>query len=121
MLEQLGDVLGMNNIEILSVHQKMSEEAFKLQVKKVVEDSNLADIDIKQLEDLAKNLNLTKNESQKIIVEEQNKKTARALKRLKMEGNLRLETIRKVAEQGVAIAEIIDEDTRIQMFRSEVE
>ncbi|KAL4420333.1 hypothetical protein ABPG77_010238 [Micractinium sp. CCAP 211/92] len=144
-LSQLGDVLGLTQMDVYQVHTGMAEQAFKQQVQSVLGDGNLTPDRAAALEKMREQMGLPKENADKIIRGFTNQRRSRAcrwallaadrgdswrgkrpapaqssMQTLKAMGQLTLDKVLEIKDAGVDVASILGEDARQQLYRQEV-
>ena len=120
-LGQLGDVLGLTQVEVSQVHQQLSEQAFKMQVQQIAGDGVMTKDRMEAIGEAQKKLGLSEQQAQKIIKGVTNQRLIGNLQQLKAQGKLTLDRILELQEEGVEVESFMGEDMRMQLFRGEVE
>lgn len=120
-LQQLGDVLGLNQMEVSTVHQGLAEQAFRMQVQSVAGDGNMNKEREASLEEYRQKLGLSPDQAGKIIKGVTNQKLINSLQQLKSQGKLNLARILELKDQGIEVESFINEDMRMSLFRGEIE
>ncbi|PSC73353.1 chloroplastic isoform X2 [Micractinium conductrix] len=119
-LSQLGDILGLTQMDVYQVHTGMAEQAFKQNVQSVLGDGNLTPDRAAALEKMREQMGLPKENADKIIRGFSNQKAIQGMQALKAMGQLTLDKVLEIKDAGVDVAGILGEDARQQMYRQEV-
>ncbi|KAL4434488.1 hypothetical protein ABPG75_000929 [Micractinium tetrahymenae] len=119
-LSQLGDVLGLTQMDVYQVHTGMAEQAFKQNVQSVLGDGNLTPDRAAALDKMREQMGLPKENADKIIRGFTNQKAIQGLQTLKAMGQLTLDKVLEIKDAGVDVASILGEDARQQLYRQEV-
>jgi len=121
-LAQLGDILGLNQFEIGSVHQGLSEKAFRSQAEQMLADgSGVTDEKAAKLKEIQTQLQMPDEMAQKIIKGITSNKALGNMQAQISMGTLTVEEIRKMREQGVEIDHAISPEKRMNLFRKNAE
>ena len=119
-LAQLGDVLGLTQMDVYGVHQGLAEQAFKSQVQNMMGDGVLTPDRAASLEGIRNQMGLPKEAADKIIKGLQNQKLISAMQAAKAQGNLTLEKILELKDAGVEPSSLMKGDGLSQLYRAEV-
>ncbi|KAL4860244.1 hypothetical protein ACK3TF_000429 [Chlorella vulgaris] len=119
-LSQLGDILGLSQMDVGQVHQGMAEQAFKQQVQSVLGDGNLTPDRAAALEKMRAQMGLGQDAADKIIRGFTNQKAIAGMQALKAQGRLSMEKVLEIREAGVDVGSVLGEDARAQLYRTEV-
>lgn len=119
-LSQLGDVLGLTQIDVAQVHQGLAEQAYKGQVEQYMGDGLLTPEKAKALEDMREKMGLNKEAADKIVKGIQNQKLVSSMQAAKAQGSLTLDRILELKEAGVDPTSLVTPDMLRQMYRQEV-
>eukprot|EP00873_Tetraselmis_striata_P004915 jgi/Tetstr1/425179/TSEL_015640.t1 len=120
-LSQLGDVLGLNQMDVAEVHSGLAEQAFRNQVQQVLADGVLTKEKTEALTDMQKKMGLTDEKAQKVIKGVQNEKLIAGMSAAKRAGSLSLDKVMEMVDSGVEVASFVSKDMRTQLFRQKIE
>lgn len=118
-LQEVGDIVGLNQIEVMQVQKDLAEEAFKANAEQVLADGKLTDERKQQLDSLQKQLNLPDESAQKIISNITNKRIANEMQQ--RSGSMTLQDMLDMKEQGIDIEAVASKEQRLKLLRQEVE
>jgi len=119
-LSQLGDVLGLTQMDVYQVHQGLAEQAYKSQVQQYMGDGMLTPERTASLEAIREKMGLPKEAADKIIKGFQNQKLIDSMQAAKAQGNLTLDRILELKDAGVEPASLVSGDMLQQMYRQEI-
>jgi len=119
-LAQLGDVLGLSQMDIYGVHQSLAEQAFKSQVQNIMGDGMLTPDRAASLEAVRNQMGLPKENADKIIKGLQNQKLISSMQAAKAQGSLSLEKVLELKEAGVEPSSVMTGDGLAQLYRAEI-
>lgn len=119
-LAQLGDVLGLTQMDVYQVHQGLAEQAFKSQVQSMMGDGMLTPDRAAALEGIRNQMGLPKENADKIIKGLQNQKLIAAMQAAKAQGNLTLDRVLELKDAGVEASSLMTPDGLAQLYRTEV-
>mmetsp|Transcript_30974 Transcript_30974/g.68639 ORF Transcript_30974/g.68639 Transcript_30974/m.68639 type:complete len:1037 (+) Transcript_30974:146-3256(+) len=119
-LSQLGELLGMNQMEVAAAHQDLAEEAYKSQATEVMRSGPMSEEKAQYLEDMRTQLGISKEAGDKVLknVRSEIYGTSAALED---GGRWTLDKIMDVTSQGGSIEGLVEEVTRRNIFRKELE
>tara|TARA_B110000977_G_scaffold141755_1_gene179836 strand:+ start:25709 stop:28657 length:2949 start_codon:yes stop_codon:yes gene_type:complete len=121
-LTQLGDILGLNQMEVGSVHKGLADKAFRAQAEQLLADGKgLTAERAEKLKEIQTSLSLPEPDAQKIIKGITSKKMLGELQAQIAMGTLTIADVRKMKEEGVEIENMISPDKRMQLFRKNAE
>jgi len=120
-LSQLGDVLGLSQVDVMEVHQGLAEQAFRNQVQQVLADGILSKEKTEYLKDMQQKMGLTDEKAQKVIKGVQNEKMIREMNASKRAGSLSLDKMMEMVDSGVDVTNFVSEEMRTQLFRQKIE
>ena len=121
-LTQLGDILGLNQMEVGSVHKGLADKAFRAQAEQMLADGKgLTAERAEKLKEIQTSLSLPEADAQKIIKGITSKKMLSAMQAQIAMGTLSIADVRKMKEEGVEIDNVISPDKRMQLFRKNAE
>ena len=121
-LQQLGEILGLNMMEIGEVHKGLSDKAFRAQAEQMLSDNQgLTAARAEKLKEVQKQLNMPDEEAQKIIKGITANRMMSGLSTQINSGSLSAKDIRKMAEDGVELAKQIPLTRRVDLFKKNVE
>ena len=118
-LQEVGDIIGMNQIEIMQVQKDLAEEAFKANAEQVLADGNLTDERKEKLDSLQKQLNLSDDSAQSIIKGITNRRIASEMQQ--RSGSMSLKDMLDMKEQGIDITAVASQHQRLKLLRQGVE
>lgn len=119
-LSQLGDVLGLNQLDVMKVHQDLAEQAFKGQVEQYMTGGVLTPEKSAALEKLRESMGLPKETADKVIKGFQNQKLISSMQAAKAQGNLNLSKLMELKDAGVDPTSVVNSDMLQKMYRDEV-
>eukprot|EP00891_Asterochloris_glomerata_P003309 jgi/Astpho2/3309/fgenesh1_pg.00054_%23_10_t len=119
-LSQLGDILGLNVMEVGQVHKELAEQAFRNQVQQVMSSGQLNQENTQYLTDMRDKMGLSKEEGEKIIKGVQNQRMGANLQAAKAQGSLSLEKVLEMKESGVDINSFVSEELRLELYSKEI-
>ncbi|KAL4522238.1 hypothetical protein Ndes2437B_g07974 [Nannochloris sp. 'desiccata'] len=119
-LAQLGDVLGLSQMDVYGVHQSLAEQAFKSQVQNIMGDGMLTPDRAASLESVRNQMGLPKENADKIIKGLQNQKLISSMQAAKAQGSLSLEKVLELKEAGVEPSSVMTGDGLAQLYRAEI-
>ena len=119
-LSQLGDVLGLNQMDVMKVHQDLAEQAFKGQVEQYMTGGVLTPEKSEALEKLRESMGLPKETADKVIKGFQNQKLISSMQAAKAQGNLNLSKLMELKDAGVDPTSVVNSDMLQKMYRDEV-
>ena len=121
-LAQLGDILGMNQMEVGMVHKGLADKAFRAQAEQMLGDGRGLTADrAEKLKEIQTSLSLPDAEAQKIIKGITSKKLLGEMQAQIAMGTLTIADVRKLKESGVEIDNALPPDKRLQLFRKNAE
>jgi len=121
-LQQLGEILGLNMMQIGEVHRSLSDKAFRTQAEQMLNDSQgLTAERAEKLKEIQKQLNMPDEEAQKIIKGITANRMMSGLSTQINSGSLTAKDIRKMVEQGVEISKQLPLTRRVDLFKKNVE
>jgi len=120
-LSQLGDVLGLNQMDVAEVHQGLAEQAFRNQVQTTLQDGVLTKEKTEYLSDMQAKMGLSDEKAQKVIKGVQNEKLIAGMNASKRAGSLSIDKVMEMVDSGVDVASFVSADMRRQLFRQKVE
>ncbi|CAA0838115.1 Protein TIC110- chloroplastic [Striga hermonthica] len=116
-LNQLGDILGLTDKEIVKAHAGLAEESFRREAEILLADGQLTQKRMEQLDKLQKNSGLPPQYAQKVIKSIMSTKLSMALETAVSRGKLSVKEIRDLKENGVDVDNMITESLRKSIFR----
>ncbi|KAI8112260.1 hypothetical protein M9434_003584 [Picochlorum sp. BPE23] len=119
-LSQLGDLLGLTQMDVMKVHQDLAEQAFKGQVEQYMAGGVLTPEKAEALEQLREKMGLPKETADKVIKGFQNKKLISSMQAAKAQGNLTLDRILELKDAGVDPTSVVNSDMLQQLYRQEI-
>jgi len=121
-LTQLGDILGLNQMEVGSVHKGLADKAFRAQAEQMLADGKgLTAERSEKLKEIQTSLSLPEPDAQRIIKGITSKKMLSEMQAQIAMGTLSIADVRKMKEEGVEIDNVITPDKRMQLFRKNAE
>jgi hypothetical protein len=121
-LTQLGDILGLNQMEVGTVHKGLADKAFRAQAEQLLGDGKgLTAERAEKLKEIQTSLNLPEPDAQKIIKGITSKKMLNDMQAQIAMGTLSIADVRKMKEEGVDIENAISPDKRMSLFRKNAE
>lgn len=118
-LSQLGDILGLTQMDVYGVHQDLAETAFKQQVQSAMSDGMLTPDRAASLEGLREKMGLPKEAAEKIIKGFQNQRVIESMQAAKAQGTLTLDRVLELKDSGIDVSSLLGEDARQQLYRQE--
>ena len=121
-LTQLGDILGLNQMEVGAVHKGLADKAFRAQAEQMLADGKgLTAERSEKLKEIQTSLSLPEPDAQRIIKGITSKKMLSEMQAQIAMGTLSIADVRKMKEEGVEIDNVITPDKRMQLFRKNAE
>lgn len=120
-LSQLGDVLGLTPVHVMQVHTDLAEQAFRQQVKAVLEDGALTQEKMEALTEMQNKMGLSAEQGQKIIKGVQNERMASSLQSAKAMGDLSVQKLLDMKDNGVEIESFTSLEFRRRLYEQEAE
>lgn len=121
-LSQLGDILGLDMMQVGQVHKDLADKAFRTQAEQMLSDGRgLTAERAEKLKDIQTQLNLPEDEAQKIIKGITAQRMMSNVQAQISAGTLDSAEVRKMIEAGVEIERMIPEDKRMNLFRKNAE
>lgn len=120
-LAQLGDILGLTQFDVASVHQGMAEQSYRHQVQTIMADGQLTKERSETLTSMRTKMGLSEDAASKIIKGVQNQRMLGNLQAKKSAGALTLQSLLEMSESGVDTSSFLSEDHRAQLFSKEVQ
>lgn len=120
-LSQLGEVLGLNMMEVADVHRSLAEQAFRSNAENILADGMLTSDKKEKLDELQKQLGLPQEVAQKVITGITSGKLTSNVQAQIATGKLTLEEIEALAANGVDVENVIGAEMRMSLYRKEVE
>jgi len=120
-LSQLGDVLGLTQLDVANVHKGLAEQAFRNQVQQVLADGNMTKEKSEYLKETQASMGLPDEEATKIIRGQMNSKLAGNVQAKVSQGKMTMDEVRTLAGQDVDLEAMLTMDVRNGLYRKEVE
>ena len=120
-LIQLGDVLGLTEMDTMQIHQSLAEQAFKNQAQQMVSGSALTAEKREALKDLQTKLGLKDEVADGVIKGLVDKNVVGNLQALHAQGLLTVTKLREMRSQGVDIDSVMKKEARETLYKKEVE
>jgi len=121
-LAQLGDVLGLNPLELSEVHRGLAEEAFRANAQQLLgAEAAMTREKAESLKALQAQLGLSDEAAKKVVSGITSGKAAANLQARVATGKLSLEDCVSMAAEGVDVANALSADSRLALLRKEVE
>jgi len=121
-LSQLGDILGLDMMQVGQVHKDLADKAFRTQAENMLSDgAGLTAQRAEKLKEIQTQLNLPEEEAQKIIKGITAQRMMANVQSQISAGTLDSAEIRKMSEAGVEIDRMIPADKRMNLFRKNAE
>jgi len=120
-LSQLGDVLGLTQLDVADVHKGLAEQAFRTNVQQVLADGNMTKEKSEYLKGLQGQLGLPEDAAKVIIRGVMNSRLMSNVQAQVSQGKMTLAEVRNLAAQDVDIESMMSADMRAVMYRKEVE
>jgi hypothetical protein len=119
-LAQLGDILGLNQMEVATVHQGLAEQAYRSQAEQYMKEGSLTSDRAAALESLRERMGLPKEVADKVVRGLQNQKLISSMQAAQKQGALSLDRVMELADAGVDVASTIKEDMRYALYKGEI-
>ena len=121
-LSQLGDILGLDMMQVGQVHKDLADKAFRTQAEQMLGDGRgLTAERTEKLKEIQTQLNMPEEEAQKIIKGITAQRVMSNVQGQIAAGTLDAAEVRKMIESGVEIERMIPEDKRMNLFRKNAE
>merc|ERR1711904_70506 len=120
-LIQLGDVLGLTEVDTMQIHQSLAEQAFKNQAQQMVSGSTLTPEKKEALKDLQTKLGLQDSVADSVIKGLVDKNVVGNLQALHAQGLLTVTKLREMKASGVDIDSVMKKEARETLYKKEVE
>jgi len=121
-LSQLGDILGLDMMQVGQVHKDLADKAFRTQAEQMLGDGRgLTAERAEKLKEIQTQLNMPEEEAQKIIKGITAQRMMSNVQGQIAAGTLDAAEVRKMIESGVEIERMIPEDKRMNLFRKNAE
>lgn len=120
-LSQLGEVLGLNMMEVADVHRGLAEQAFRSNAETILADGMLTSDKKEKLDELQKQLSLPADVAAKVITGITSGKLTSNVQAQIATGKLTLDEVEALAQNGVDVENVIGAELRMSLFRKEVE
>ncbi|KAK9839292.1 hypothetical protein WJX81_005958 [Elliptochloris bilobata] len=120
-LSQLGDILGLNPLEISSVHSQLAEQAFRNQVQQAIGGgASLTKEKADYLSEMREKMGLSKEAAEKVIKGVQNQHLISGLQASKATGALTLQKVLDMKDAGVEVSSFVSEELRANLYAQEL-
>ncbi|GER35479.1 chloroplast inner envelope family protein [Striga asiatica] len=116
-LNQLGDILGLTDNEIVKAHISLAEQSFRQQAEFLLADGQLTKKRMEQLDELQKDSGLPLQYAQKVIKGITSTKLSMALETAVSHGKLSVKEIRDLKENGIDADTVMTESLRESIFK----
>lgn len=120
-LSQLADILGMGQMEIIKAQQDLAEQAYKGQVNDVLRSGPLNQEKMQYLEQMRGQLGISKEAGDRVLKETRTEVYGASASTLEDGGRWTLDRIMEVTKAGGSIDGQIEEVTRRNIFRKELQ
>lgn len=120
-LSQLGDILGLTPVNVMKVHTDLAEQAFRQQVKAVLDQGPLTKEKTEELGEMQKKMGLSDEQAQKITKGVQNERMASSLQSAKAMGDLNIQKLLDMKDNGVEIESFTSQEFRRRLYEQEAE
>lgn len=120
-LGEVGDILGLNQLEVMQVQQGLAEQAFTANAKQILEDGNVTKEKTAALDDMQKQLGLPDSVKEKVVKGILSQKMARAAQSQVAQGGFTLDDLMQMKETGLDVKTAVTSDIRMQLYRQELE
>ena len=120
-LSQLGDILGLTPVDVMKIHTDFAEQAFRQQVKAVLDHGPLTKEKTEALTDMQEKMGLSPEQGQKIIKGVQNERMASSLQSAKAMGDLSIQKLLDMKDTGVEIESFTSLEFRRRLYEQEAE
>jgi len=121
-LTQLGDILGLNQMEVGMVHKGLADKAFRAQAEQMLGDGKgLTAERSEKLKEIQTSLSLPEADAQRIIKGITSKKMLSEMQAQIAMGTLSIADVRRMKDEGVEIENVIAADKRMALFRKNAE
>lgn len=121
LLNQLGGILGLTTKEVVDVHRRLAEQAFRQKAEVMLADGRLTKGRIEQLNQLQKEVGLPQSYAQKVIKSITTTKLAGAIETAISQGELNIKQIRELKVSGFDLESVITESLRENLFKKTVD
>ncbi|GBG79636.1 hypothetical protein CBR_g29785 [Chara braunii] len=120
-LAQLGDLLGLNALEVAGVHKGLAEQAFQSNVRTIMADGQLTPAKVEQLKALQKQLGLPDESAQKVIRTFTQSTMASTLREAVASGKLSVAEVKELKAAGVDVETMVPKEMRASIFKKHME
>mmetsp|Transcript_6027 Transcript_6027/g.21599 ORF Transcript_6027/g.21599 Transcript_6027/m.21599 type:complete len:1048 (-) Transcript_6027:701-3844(-) len=120
-LIQLGDVLGLTELDTMQIHQNLAEQAFRNQAQQMVSGSTLTEEKKAALKDLQTKLGLQDSVADSVIKGLVDKNVVGNLQALHAQGLLSVAKLREMKASGIDIDSVMKKEARETLYKKEVE
>merc|ERR1711934_1261494 len=120
-LIQLGDVLGLTEMDTMQIHQSLAEQAFKNQAQQMVSGSTMTEEKKAALKDLQTKLGLQDSVADSVIKGLVDKNVVGNLQALHAQGLLSVAKLREMKASGIDIDSVMKKEARETLYKKEVE
>jgi hypothetical protein len=120
-LIQLGDVLGLTELDTMQIHQSLAEQAFKNQAQQMVSGSTMTEEKKAALKEIQTKLGLQDSVADSVIKGLVDKNVVGNLQALHAQGLLTVQKLREMKAQGIDIDSVMKKEARETLFKKEVE
>ncbi|GMG98172.1 hypothetical protein Nepgr_000012 [Nepenthes gracilis] len=120
-LNQLGEILGLTQKEIVDVHRNLAEQAFRQQAEVILADGQLTKARVEQLNEAQKQVGLPSEYAQKVIKSITTSKMASAIETAIGQGRLSIKQVRELQDASIDLDSMISESLRESLFRKTVD
>lgn len=117
-LQALGDILGMSQAEVAAVHGDLAEQAFRVQAQDLFRTGDFNEEKVQQLEGMRQQLGLTKERADTIL---KSVRTQVLGSSSADDGKYTIEKLVEMHKAGLSVEGLVEDVTRRNMFRKEVE
>eukprot|EP00899_Mesostigma_viride_P014051 jgi/Mesvir1/22647/Mv14082-RA.1 len=120
-LQQLGDLLGLYPMEVMKVHQGLSEQAFESNAKQLLADGKMTPEKEGYLKNMQQQLGLPDAAAQKVIAGIVNKKLVSEVEASAAQGKLSVDEIRNLRARGVDVERMVPQIKRVTLYKKALE
>eukprot|EP00898_Chlorokybus_atmophyticus_P004586 jgi/Chlat1/5128/Chrsp33S08967 len=120
-LSQLGDILGLNPVEIQQIHSGLAEQAFEANVKQILADGRMNSEKAGYMKSMQDQLGLSDEAANKIVSKLVNTRISKDMEASMAEGKLSIDDIKELRDQGANVDGMIPINKRLQLYKKSVE
>jgi len=120
-LAQLGELLGLSQMEMASVQSGFAEQAFKAQAEDMLADGRVTKDRMDKLGALQKQMGLADEAAQKIVKGITSSKLLTQVSTKVAKGEFTIEELEGITESGMDVEAVVGYDTRLGLYKKTVE